>query len=288
MALDVIAAGEIYIDLVMSGFDHTPGPGEEAFAREFRREAGGGPVITALGLARLGRSTGIAGAVGAEDGAWLIERLARGGVDVSRVQCVPDEFTATTFVITDASDRTFFTYAGANRKFKAHIEGATHLHWAAPVDCSVFERIRASGMTISLDIGFAGSDPSALRALTLVDLFFPNEIEGQRMTGESDPEAILRAFEQAGARGVVLKLGARGAATLADGRLLHFDPPEVSPVDTTGAGDCFNAGYLHAWLAGKPPEECLRLGNICGALSTRALGGVAGFPTAEEIDCLLK
>jgi len=288
MALDVIAAGEIYIDLVMSGFDHTPAPGEEAFARDFRREAGGGPVITALGLARLGRSTGIAGAVGAEDGAWLIERLARGGVDVSRVQCVPDEFTATTFVITDASDRTFYTYAGANRKFQAHIEGASHLHWAAPVDCGVFERARSAGMTVSLDMGFAGSGPGALGALPLVDLFFPNEVEGRRMTCESDPEAILRAFDRAGASGVVLKLGARGAATLVDGRLLHVDPPIVTPLDTTGAGDCFNAGYLHGWLAGKLPGECLRLGNICGALSTRALGGVAGFPTAEEIDCLLK
>lgn len=287
MALDVIAAGEIYIDLVMSGFDHTPAPGEEAFARKFRREAGGGPVITALGLARLGRSTGIAGAVGEEDGAWLIERLDRGGVDVSRMQCIPDEFTATTFVITDASDRTFYTYAGANRKFQAQIEGARHLHWAAPVDCFAFERARATGMTISLDIGFAGSDSSALRALPLVDLFFPNEVEGRRMTGESDPESILRAFERAGARGVVLKLGARGAATLVDGRLLHVDPPVVTPLDTTGAGDCFNAGFLHAWLAGKSPEECLRLGNICGALSTRALGGVEGFPSREEIDRLL-
>jgi sugar/nucleoside kinase (ribokinase family) len=288
MALDVIAAGELYIDLVMSGFDHMPDPGEEAFARDFRREAGGGPVITALGLARLGRRTGVAGAVGAEDGAWLVERLARGGVDVSRVQFIPGEFTATTLVITDASDRTFFTYAGANRRFEPHIEGARHLHWAAPVDCSVFERARAAGMTISLDIGFAGSDPSALRAVPLVDLFFPNEVEGRRMTGGSDPEAILRAFEGAGAHGVVLKLGARGAATLVDGRLLRVDPPPVTPLDTTGAGDCFNAGYLHAWLAGNPPEECLRLGNICGALSTRALGGVAGFPTTQEIDCLLR
>lgn len=99
---------------------------------------------------------------------------------------------------------------------------------------------------------------------------------------------MLRAFAKAGARTTVLKMGARGAAMLAGDRLLHFAPPRVTRIDTTGAGDCFNAGFLFAWLRGKGPEECLRIGNVCGAFSTRALGGVAGFPTPEEMACLEK
>lgn len=108
------------------------------------------------------------------------------------------------------------------------------------------------------------------------------------MTGEREPEKILRAFAKAGAKTVVLKLGKQGAAMLVDNRLLSVAPPEVAAVDTTGAGDCFDAGFLYSWLNGKSPEECLRTGNLCGALSTRALGGIAAFPTIEEIACLEK
>ena len=146
---------------------------------------------------------------------------------------------------------------------------------------------RPSDLTLSLDVGFAHANLETMDALPLVDLFFPNQIEGERMTGESDPEAMLRAFAKAGARTVVLKMGERGAAMRIGDRLLHAAPPCVTPVDTTGAGDCFNAGFLFAWLRGKSPEECLRSGNLCGALRPRA-GRGRGFPTAEEMACLEK
>jgi len=292
MKLDVLAAGELYIDLVMSGFDRLPEPGQECFARDFRREPGGGAVITALGLAKLGAQVGIAGAVGAEDGGWLLDRISRGGVDISAVRSVDGEFTGTTLSVSDGSDRTLFTYAGANGKARDAIAGCTlqarHLHWAAPPDPEILARFRERGMSISLDIGFAHADARCLAALPLADLFFPNEVEAERLTGEKEPEAMLRALARAGARCVVVKLGPRGAAMLDDGRLLCAQPPSVTAVDTTGAGDCFNAGFLHAWLRSEPPAACLKLGNFCGALSTRALGGIAGFPAPEEIAWHLK
>lgn len=292
MALDAITAGELYIDLIMSGFDRWPLPGEECFAREYRREPGGGAAITALGLARLGTRTGIMGAVGAEDGAWLVDRLNGGGVDTSALCSIAGEFTGTTVAVSGPSDRAFLSYAGANRGWASIARSYTgevrHVHWAAPADPEVLAGFRARGMSISLDVGFPHTDERCIEALPLVDLFFPNQTEAERLTGEREPNAALRAFERAGACGVVLKLGARGAAMIAHGRTLSAEPPPVTPVDTTGAGDCFNAGFLHAWLRGETPESCLRLGNFCGALSTRALGGVAGFPTPEELTCLLK
>jgi sugar/nucleoside kinase (ribokinase family) len=273
----------------MSHLDRWPQPGEEALARQFRREPGGGAAITAIGLAKLGMSTGIVGAVG-EDGRWLVEMLARHGVDTSGIRAVSDELTGTTVAVSSAADRAFFTHTGANRGLpeiaRAASFAARHLHWAGPVDRDLFRRV--SNLTLSLDVGFAHANRETMDALPLVDLFFPNQIEAERMTGESDPEAMLSAFARAGARTVVLKMGERGAAMRIGLRLLHVAPPCVIPVDTTGAGDCFNAGFLFAWLRGKNPEECLRSGNLCGALSTRAMGGVAGFPTAEEIACLEK
>jgi sugar/nucleoside kinase (ribokinase family) len=84
-----------------------------------------------------------------------------------------------------------------------------------------------------------------------------------------------------------LKLGARGAALLWDGRILYEPPLPVTPRDTTGAGDCFDAGFLHAYLRCEPPQKCLRVANICGALSTEAYGGIEGFPTPERLHQIL-
>lgn len=81
---------------------------------------------------------------------------------------------------------------------------------------------------------------------------------------------------------MAVKLGPRGAAMLDHGSFLSLPPPQVDVVDTTGAGDAFNAGFLYCWLRGKPPAECLKLANLCGAYSTRKSGGIASFPIPSE------
>ena len=284
--VEVLVAGELFADLVMTGFDTLPQPGEEVFARAFRREPGGA-AITAMGLARLGRRSGLIGAVGALDGAWLLDSFWRGGVDVSRVLTVPGEYTGTSVAISGEGERAFLTWPGANGHFMEVFRDSalltTHLHWSAPVDITSLRRSRGMGLSISLDVGYAAAGPHVLEALPLVDWFFPNENEAARITGESVPEAMLRAFSRAGAQGVVVKLGARGAAMLAGGEYLEQAPPPVAAIDTTGAGDCFDAGFLDTWLNGGSAAECLRVANICAAYSTQALGGIAGFPRRDEI-----
>jgi len=99
------------------------------------------------------------------------------------------------------------------------------------------------------------------------------------MTKQSEPDAMLRAFAKAGLRGVALKLGARGSMLLWEDRVYNGPPLAVKTRDTTGAGDCFDAGFIHAWLAGASPLERLQSGNVCGARSTQQLGGVDGLPT---------
>ena len=295
-SVNVLVAGELFADLVMTGLDTLPKPGEEVFARGFRREPGGA-AITAMGLARLGRRTGLIGAVGAIDSGWVLESLWRGGVDVSRVLNVPGEYTGTSVAISGLAisgvaisgenERAFLTWPGANAHFMEAFDDsallATHLHWSAPVDVASLRRARATGFSISLDIGFASAGPPVLEALPLVDWFFPNESEAHRITGEATAEAMLRAFAAAGAQGVVVKLGSRGAAMLVDGKYLEQAPPPVEAIDTTGAGDCFDAGFLDTWLNGGSAAECLRIANFCAAFSTRSLGGIAGFPLRDEI-----
>jgi sugar/nucleoside kinase (ribokinase family) len=302
--LDVLSVGEMYVDLIMSGFDTWPQPGREAVASHFHREIGGGAAITACGLARLGTKTGVLGVAGRDDGAWLVEQLRGCGVNTSWIRFDPAEPTAFSVAASTSEDRAFLTYPGANRSLPATLAeaaaegsfaGARHVHLACAPDlgtiAGLLDLMRRDGRGLSLDVGWHEDwlrDRRALAALSQVDIFFPNEVEALTITGEADAERALRRFASAGLTRVALKLGACGAALLWDGELLFAAPLAVKPVDTTGAGDCFNAGFLHALLAGERPDVCLQTANICGALSTQAYGGVAGLPDAARLDRELK
>ena len=301
---DAMVAGEIYADLILSGFDFWPRPGTEAFAREYHREIGGGASITACGLARLGSRTGIFGVVGTDWGAWATGRLRENGVETGGLIQSPSEPTGFSVVVSGAEDRAFLTYAGANAEFLFRLRdaasgalfaGTRHIHLAfcPPLDAApeLLANIRRSGCTVSLDVGWHEewlSDSRALALLPHLDLFFPNETEALAMTGERDVELALARFRDAGARRVALKLGAAGAALLWDGQVMRVSAHPVAPVDTTGAGDCFDAGFLHYWLRGAPPRTCLLAGNICGGLSIEAHGGIAGFPPAARLEEILE
>lgn len=291
-----MVAGDLFIDIVMSGFSFWPKLGQEAVATDYCREVGGGAAITAAGLARLGSRAGVLGVVG-NDGSWVLDRLRRLGVDTAGIAYDLHEPTAFTVAVSTPSDRAFFTYLGANSRFASILmEAATerllcharHVHLACSPDLDsaddLLHALRQNECCISLDVGWHEMwlrDPRAMAMLRNVDIFFPNEAEAEVMTGCTEPTEMLRAFEDGGARTVVLKLGARGAAMLSEGRIMMSQPFPVNPIDTTGAGDCFDAGFLQATLAGSPPEHCLRAAVICGGLSTEALGGVAAFPSKE-------
>ena len=299
ITLDCIVAGEIYLDLTMSGFHTWPEPGTEAFATDFFREIGGGTSITACGLAKLGSRTAAFGLVGNEWGQWVVARLKENGVDTSSIGCVPEEPTGFTVVASMPADRAFLSYGGANRCLPALLEeaarsnsfvGARHVHLAcAPALSGARELLAAmhrDGCTVSIDVGWHVkwlSDPRSVALLSDVDLFFPNEVEARLMTGEDDPAKALEYFREVGARAVALKLGAGGAALLWEGQIYRVGRHAVETRDTTGAGDCFDAGFLHYWFQGEPPEVCLRAGNICGAVSTEAYGAITPFPTVERL-----
>jgi sugar/nucleoside kinase (ribokinase family) len=292
---EVLTVGDVFLDLVMSGFARWPSPGEEVQAQAMSREVGGGAAITACGLARLGIRTGLFAAVG-RDGEWLRERIEKMGVDPAALHVEEGETTAVTVAVSTQEDRSFFTYAGANRLLpqllqkgepgRALLREAAHVHFALPIDPALLTELTAElhreGTTVSLDVGWVEEwlrDPASLAALSTIDLFLPNEREGEAMTGEVDPEAMLAHLAEAGLRSVVLKRGARGSMMRVEGEIVAAPPYPVTAVETTGAGDCFDAGFLATWRRGRSLATCLEVGNLCGALSTTAPGGLTGFPT---------
>jgi sugar/nucleoside kinase (ribokinase family) len=153
----------------------------------------------------------------------------------------------------------------------------------------VFARARRAGLTTSLDPGFDPSErwgSDLLDVLQEVDVFLPNEVELAALSGLTDPEPALARLDNGRTR-IVAKLGARGCMTRDRGRTLVAPALAVTPVDTTGAGDSFNAGFLHAWLDGRELQECLRWGAACGSLSTRGVGGWERQADAREVEALL-
>jgi sugar/nucleoside kinase (ribokinase family) len=296
---DVVVAGELYIDFILSGFLELPGMGQEGFARDLRREIGGGTAITACGLARLGLKVAVLGAVGEEDGDWILQRLNSAGVSASAVARHSAQSSGLTVAVSTSEDRAFFTYYGANESLPAIIadtsarslmSSARHVHFAFPFEPisnrTLLNELKEAGSTTSLDVGWNETwlrNPQNLDGLQYLDLFFPNEREAELLTGESDRLDMLNAFQDRGARNIVLKLGARGAVSRIGRPQYRASPIPITPIDTTGAGDSFDAGYIYGLLKSESPETCLQIANICGALSTRKLGGIAGFPTLEEL-----
>jgi sugar/nucleoside kinase (ribokinase family) len=197
------------------------------------------------------------------------------------------------------SDRSFLSYAGANRALNQYIAlpetmaalgTAQHVHFAMPLEVELAKELlpalRSSGCTLSIDPGWRKEwfeDFRCLSVLRLVDLFLPNESEAQLLTGYKEPDEVLRACADLGLEHTVMKLGPRGAAAILNDQFYTMAPPDVQVVDTTGAGDAFDAGFIDAWLSGATIEEQLRRACICGSLSTRARGALAALPFREEM-----
>jgi sugar/nucleoside kinase (ribokinase family) len=299
LPVDVMVIGEFFLDEILSGFTALPKLGEESFASTFLREIGGGAAITACGLARLGMRVAVMGAVGKSDGTWAIDRLKECGVDTSYVEMDSEEKTGLSVSVSTREDRAFFSYYGANRLLARALvrsntlqalASARHVHFACAPDGErdepLFRSLRKHGCRLSIDVQSHFSwltRPQSLNILRTCNVFFPNEREAEWISGEEGTYRILQSLRKKGVRGVGLKLGGKGAALLWRGRELLTDRFPVETLDTTGAGDCFNAGFIYSWLKGMPAQRCLEIANICGALSTRQLGGVNGFPTPAEL-----
>ncbi|MDI6772430.1 MAG: carbohydrate kinase family protein [bacterium] len=306
MPPEVLVAGGIYCDLIFSGLNAMPALGEEARTQQFTMTVGGGAFITAAGLARLRVRTGLVAYVGADLlGRFQLQYLRRSGVDTSRVTRHPELGAGLSVAFSTTTDRGFLTYAGCAAGTGELLDawpwnacnGSTrirHVHFAGmphpfAARLPLLDRLRSEGITTSLDIGWnpAQYDSTEFRELVRrVTIFMPSWRDARWFTRREEPEAALEVL--AGFVDVpVIKLGPEGAIGMHEGRPLRVSPPAVAVVETTGAGDAFDAGFLWAYLRGEAVARCLLAGNICGALSTRAPGGTAAFPTLRELRAVM-
>jgi sugar/nucleoside kinase (ribokinase family) len=290
----LLVAGDANPDLVLLG-DVVPRWGQsEQLLDAADLVLGGSAAIMACGAARLGVPTALVAAVGADlYGDFVRAALTARSVDTSALRTVQSPTGLS--VILSAADRTILTLTGAIGALEPAdiaFDGYAHLHVAsyflqpklAAGLAEVFARARSAGVTTSLDTNWDPAERwSGVRdVLASTDVFLPNEAELAAITGLEDP---VEAAEDLVAQGtiVVLKAGASGGRAWWPGGACRQPGRAVSVVDTTGAGDSFDAGFLAGWLRGLPIPTCLEMAVAAGALSTRAAGGTAAQPTEEEL-----
>ena len=284
--LDLITAGEAFDDVVFHGLERLPRPGEEIRTDRLACSPGGGALITAIAASRLGLRCGTIGGFSA--GALRLLRHERVRVQNLRRKGEP---AALTVALSTARDRSFVTFTGMNdrlpRRLRTALDGARarHVHLAfCPNPCRRWERVirslRRHGVGTSWDFGWnpaLRTDPRLWALATAVDYLFVNREEAIAYARARSLPGALDRWRRA-PRHIVVKLGAGGSLIVGAGVDIRAKGPAVRAVDTTGAGDAFNAGFLAARLRGLDLADSVRQGNRVGALSTRRPGGIAGLP----------
>jgi sugar/nucleoside kinase (ribokinase family) len=300
---DLLVAGEINPDLILQG-DVQPIFGQvEKLVDSAVLTIGSSSAIFACGAARLGLKVAFIGKCGDDVfGNFMLDEMEKHGVDIGNITCIPGGSTGLSVILNPSagltqSDRAILTHLGLIPTLTANeipddlLYQAGHLHVASfflqealqPGLHQLFQRARSLGLTTSLDTNY---DPSESwrgfdELLSVTNVFFPNEAEACSLTGTEDVHTAADKLS-AKVETLALKMGARGALGMSKGSKVRVDSIPVQVVDTVGAGDNFDAGFIYGYLHGWSLKKCLRLAVVCGSLSTQSAGGTNAQPTLDE------
>ena len=296
---DLLVLGDANPDLIVRG-DVTPEFGQaEKLVDQADLVIGGSGAIAACGASRLGLRVAFAGLVGKDVfGQFMLDALAERGVDTRGLVVDPSQPTGLSVVLSKGEDRATLSALGAIADLRAGmidralLRSARHVHVSSyflqaglAADLPpLFREAREAGGTTSIDPNWdpAGEwDGGLLSLLAQTDCFLLNSVEARSITGVDDIDVAALTLAERGSV-VAVKFGQGGGLALWGDEVVRSESIPADVVDTTGAGDSFDAGFLAGRLAGLPLSRCLQLAVACGSLSTRAAGGTAAQPTMDE------
>ena len=291
---DVLLLGDYSFDIIITGLGEVPRLGAETYGQSMEIAPGGGYNVAAA-LHRLGVKVRWAARVGTDlFSRYLMEQVEREGLDTSLFTFAAEPFRSITVAFSFSHDRGFVSYLDPNPPGERNYElvASQKPHWVfnAPFDGSAESRrfarfVHANGGRIYADCQYTQrtlAEPGLAEMLAAVDIFAPNQSEACQLTGAPDAYSAAEILAQHCPL-VVVKCGVEGALARSGAQVWRAPSIPVEVVDTTGAGDCFNAGFLYAYLKGEPIETCLRCGNICGGLSVTQCGGASAAPSLEQL-----
>lgn len=299
----VLCSGSIVFDTLVRPFEK-PIWGTTQWVESMESHVGGNGANTSRALGILGIPVRLLGTVGNDPQAeFIVERLRAAGVDTYAVMRVAAPTAATVVLVNSRGDRQFLHRLGASRlaferptDFTREIcEGMSHYHLASLFVLphvrrhgrEMLRRAHAAGLSTSLDTNWdpEGEWMSALApCLPLVDILFMNEDEARMVTGWSEPGRAAEVVLREGVKTAVMKLGARGCAIYQNGDKILCPAFVVTANDTTGAGDCFVAGFLAARQRGWDFQHAGQFANAAAALSVQKLGAVTGMLRFEQVE----
>lgn len=291
-----MVVADLCMDLLFTGTVKPRYDQVEQFVDDYDVEVGGSATIFAVQFAKLGGKVGVIGKVGRDSfGDMIVQRLSQFGVPVDHIQADTTSKTGVGLNLSCYADRAMLTYTGSMDRIvpadigPGYAQRTRHWHVASyfllrnlwdfwPAHLTA---LRRQGVTISLDTNWSPeSNWSHVQTiLPLIDVFLPNEEEARQITGCADTREAGRMLASLCPL-VIVKCGAAGALAFQRENVvpMHIPPALTANLvirDTTGAGDNFDAGFLHAWLQQRPLEECLLMGIRCGTSSLAAIGGIA-------------
>ncbi len=295
---DIFLPGDYFYDLIFTVLPEFPVPGREIYSQDLLA-TGGALFITAVALHRLQVRVGWSSTFGTDEYSQFVQRLAVAeGLDLSLARHIDRPYRRVSTAIPYLGERAFVTYVDPtppdqDAYWIAQMKACDfkHLHLGAILSRARLEPMaevaRAQGATISMDcqdMPDLYTICSWAELLRLVDVFVPNAREAMQITGTTAVQAALEQLME-WVEVVVVKDGANGAWVGHGGTILHSPAIDAGPVlDTTGAGDSFNAGFLYGWVIERAPlEVCARYGNICGGISVTAVGGATAAPTLDRL-----
>ncbi len=296
---DIVVVGELNPDLILSG-GAVPEFGQvEKMVDQATLAIGSSSAIFACGAARLGLKVAFIGKVGKDlFGEFMLSSLRERGIDIQGVRVDPSIQTGLSVILAQGNDRAILTYSGSISALQLTeidpglIASARHLHLASyfiqtalrPDVAALFKLAHQRGLTVSLDTNYdpAGTwDGGLAEVLAHSDIFLPNEVEACAISGQAGLEPAL-AWLSGRIPTVAVKRGHHGALARRGAQSAQVEAMHVEVVDTVGAGDSFDAGFIYGCLAGWELARSLRLASVCGSLSTRQAGGTAAQPFLAE------
>lgn len=296
---DVLVVGELNVDLILNQLDRFPEVGREIIAHQMLLTLGSSSAIFASNLSVLGSRVAFCGRVGRDNfGDKIIHDLAAKNVDTSPIIRSDTSDTGITVALNVGEDRAMVTYPGAMNELRPEdvtddlLLQAAHLHVSSvflqpslkPGLAGLFKRARRLGLTTSLDPQWDPAekwDLALKEYLPYLDIFMPNIGELTNLVGASSLQDCIAAWEDT-PQYLVIKQGNDGASLWHE-QVLLSQPAflNTAVVDAVGAGDSFNAGFIHQFLRGASKKACLEFGALCGAVNTTAAGGTTAFTDQE-------
>jgi sugar/nucleoside kinase (ribokinase family) len=302
---DVSVIGELNLDLILYGLPPELTLEREHLAKHLSITLGSSSAIFGHNLASLGNRVGFSSSIGSDPlGEICVQRLSESGVDTSRVRRMPGKTTGLTVILPRSNQRYILTYPGTMFEMSEkdldlnYVFSGKHLHVSSyflqrRLQTSlpdIFRKAKEAGLTTSLDTNDDPEDQwtsDVQSLLKYTDILLPNEREACKLAKVDDVDRAAEVLSQE-VPVIVIKRGTQGALARVSEKTIVASPLIVDAADHVGAGDSFDAGFIHQFIRGRTVEECLKFGNLAGALSVTRPGGTEAFRDTRHREVFLR